>query len=272
MFRASYVKHDLIFNFPAKTSRGAIEKHTVFILCIEDTEKNIKGYGEAAPLKGLSLDDREDFEDKVKEICRTISETQNYKDALKSAVVSELPSLHFAVEAAFADLSNGGKGIYFENDFASGKMSLPVNGLVWMSDYEKMLRQAEEKFEKGFDCIKCKIGAINYDDEIKLLTNLRKKYGNKITLRVDANGAFDFPQAKNVLNDLKKLDIHSIEQPLATENWEEMSDLCALKLVPIALDDFLRSPNILFAPRSIVRCSDDGIQCLNYKILSTFPS
>jgi L-alanine-DL-glutamate epimerase-like enolase superfamily enzyme len=68
---------------------------------------------------------------------------------------------------------------------------------------------------------------------------LRKKYGNKITLRVDANGAFDFPQAKNVLKDLKKLDIHSIEQPLATENWEEMSELCALNIVPIALDEEL---------------------------------
>jgi o-succinylbenzoate synthase len=239
MFKASFEKRDLVFNFPAKTSRGALSTHTAYILRIENTETNLTGIGEAAPLTGLSLDDRPDFEHWVSDFCQKVPSLRTEKDLLASVNVTELPALFFAVEAALKDLQNGGKRLYFDNPFTKGISTIPVNGLVWMSDTERMLAQAVEKVENGFCCIKIKIGAEKYDDELKIIQTLRKKFGDKLSIRTDANGAFDFGQAKKVLKDLKKYEVHSVEQPIKPENWDEMSELCAANIVPIALDEEL---------------------------------
>lgn len=239
MIQFSFKKHTLQFNFAAKTSRGTLNTHNVFYIFAKDVENNLCGIGEAAPLVGLSLDDRDDFEAQLAQICLKISGKDNEAAILKEIVLPEFPSVYFAVETALADLKNGGRKIIFDNAFANKKASLPINGLVWMSEIEAMRTQAEQKIAEGFDCIKFKIGALNYDNELQLLIELRKKYGDKITLRVDANGAFSFAEAKKVLLDLKKLDVHSIEQPIATEHWDEMSELCSETPVPIALDEEL---------------------------------
>jgi L-alanine-DL-glutamate epimerase-like enolase superfamily enzyme len=60
-----------------------------------------------------------------------------------------------------------------------------------------------------------------------------------LILRVDANGAFTFEQAKKVLEELEALNIHSIEQPIKAGSWAEMAELCKLFKVGIALDEEL---------------------------------
>ena len=60
-----------------------------------------------------------------------------------------------------------------------------------------------------------------------------------LELRVDANGAFDVQQAKIVLQELKDLDMHSIEQPIKAGDWLSMEYLCSDTPTPIALDEEL---------------------------------
>jgi len=112
--------------------------------------------------------------------------------------------------------------------------------LVWMGDFEFMQSQLEEKLEQGFSCIKLKIGAIDFEKECKLLELIRKRFDeNKITIRVDANGAFAADEALNKLEILSNYAIHSIEQPIAANQWYEMKQLCAATPLPIALDEEL---------------------------------
>jgi len=111
---------------------------------------------------------------------------------------------------------------------------------VWMGDVSFMSRQIEEKIKAGFKTVKMKIGAIQIDDELELLSGIRKRFSvNDITLRVDANGAFDSQKVRGVLSSLKELEVHSIEQPIAVGNLEEMSALCLENIIPIALDEEL---------------------------------
>ncbi|HYG53093.1 MAG TPA: enolase C-terminal domain-like protein [Flavobacteriales bacterium] len=67
---------------------------------------------------------------------------------------------------------------------------------------------------------------------------MRKELGNEIILRVDANGAYDYNSAEDVLKQLKQLSIHSIEQPLKSGD-QNLERLCARNIVPIALDEEL---------------------------------
>jgi L-alanine-DL-glutamate epimerase-like enolase superfamily enzyme len=109
-----------------------------------------------------------------------------------------------------------------------------------MGEKDFMLEQINEKFEQGFDCIKMKIGAIDFKQELELLTYIRERYSkDQITLRVDANGAFSPEEALAKLHELAEFDLHSIEQPIAAGNWEAMRKLCEATPLPIALDEEL---------------------------------
>ena len=78
-----------------------------------------------------------------------------------------------------------------------------------------MLQQIEVKMQAGYRCIKLKIGAINFEEELALLRHIRAHYSaREIELRVDANGAFSPADAMDKLNRLAELDLHSIEQPI----------------------------------------------------------
>ncbi|MEM6299852.1 MAG: enolase C-terminal domain-like protein, partial [Bacteroidota bacterium] len=85
-----------------------------------------------------------------------------------------------------------------------------------------------------------KIGAINFETELKILKNIRARYSaEKLILRVDANGAFSPSEAPKKLEQLAQLELHSIEQPIKARQVEAMYELCQTTPLPIALDEEL---------------------------------
>lgn len=239
--KAEYKKHDLIFNFPAKTSRGAITIKPTYFLYLYDTENTeVKGIGECSYLKGLSIDDREDYEDILTEYCRKINKGETLITILSDPELENLPSIRFGLEMAVKDLESGGNKSFFANDFRWKEERIPINGLVWMGDKDFMFEQLKGKLDKGFSCIKIKIGAIDFKEECELLGYIRSQFSAKdVVLRVDANGAFSKEEALEKLKILSEFDIHSIEQPIRAGQWEAMAQLCEQTPLPIALDEEL---------------------------------
>jgi len=114
-----------------------------------------------------------------------------------------------------------------------------------MADTETMYREAISKIESGFNCIKLKVGALDFDEECRLLEKIRKKYNAfKTEIRLDANGAFYADDVFEKLNNLKRFDIHSIEQPLKPNHHHLMQEVCAKSKISIALDEELITVNI----------------------------
>ena len=141
---------------------------------------------------------------------------------------------------AFQSLKNENEFELFSSAFTKGEDAIAINGLIWMGEKDFMKSQIEDKLRSGFNCIKMKIGAIDFDTEIELLKYIRSQYSaEEIELRVDANGAFDPKNALEKLKRLSELKLHSIEQPIKQGNWEEMAKLCAETPLPIALDEEL---------------------------------
>lgn len=230
--KAEYFKYLLEFKRPSGTSRGVLHEKETFILEISENEK--KGIGECAIFRGLSFDDRPDYEEKLKWLCENIQKDSDFlEEELK-----EFPSIWFGYEQAILNLKHGGN-LYFPSEFTEGKASITINGLIWMGDIHYMEEQIQEKLEKGFHCIKLKIG-VNWKSEHEVLQKLREKFSkDKLELRVDANGGFNKEEAKVVLQQLADLDIHSIEQPIKAGKWMDMAELCAETPTPIALDEEL---------------------------------
>lgn len=227
-------KYTLNFKLPAGTSRGVmLEKETWFLLI----EKNGRiGIGECGILRGLSADDRTDYEEKLHWVDKNIHIGQ--QKLLEELL--EFPSIQFGVEQAFLSVENEDPYILYPSQFTQGKKSIPINGLVWMGTPEFMKQQIKEKIEKGFQCIKMKIGAIDFETEINILKQLRKEFSVKdIEIRVDANGAFSTSDVFEKLKRLADLQLHSIEQPIKAGQLQQMAELCASSPLPIALDEEL---------------------------------
>ena len=231
--KASYKKYELQFKQPAGTSRGVYKSRLVWFLFLE--EDGITGIGECSPLPGLSIESPEQVEVLLAEICADPKKYIQQEDLL-----TEISSVRFAFETALIDLRNGGKRILFDSKFSRGEQGIPINGLIWMGELEFMKQQVQEKLDAGFHCIKLKIGAVDFQEELSLLKAIRNKFSNDdVTLRVDANGAFRLDEASSKLKELAKLGIHSIEQPIAAAQWGEMAQLCKDTVLPIALDEEL---------------------------------
>ena len=152
------------------------------------------------------------------------------------------PSMLFGLETAWLNMTNGDR--LFDTAFSRGEVGIPINGLVWMGSYEEMLKRMEEKLEKGFRCVKLKIGAIDFDQELDLVKRIRERFSfHEIQLRLDANGAFPFDEALYKLELLSQYAIHSIEQPIKQGQWALMAELCRESPLPIALDEELIGVN-----------------------------
>ncbi len=232
--KASYKKYILDFKRPSGTSRGVLNQKETWFLIIEDEGKY--GIGECGILRGLSADDRPDYEEKLKWVCDNITLG---KDVLWDELM-EFPSIQFGVEMAFLSLQSNDSFVLFPSEFTSGEKSIPINGLIWMGEQQFMKEQIEEKLSQNFTCIKLKIGAIDFEKELELLKFIRQNFtSNQIEIRVDANGAFKVEDAMHKLNLLSELDIHSIEQPIAKNQVDIMVDLCEKTKLPIALDEEL---------------------------------
>lgn len=232
--KATYKRYDLNFKRPSGTSRGVLTQKETWFLFLEHDGKT--GTGECGLLRGLSADDRPDYEQKLRWVCENIGMGE---EALWESLV-EFPSIQFGVETAFRSLESENPFLLFPSEFTNGEKSIPINGLVWMGNEDYMLEQIREKIASGFSCIKLKIGAIDFEKELDLLRFIRSNFTpEQIEIRVDANGAFAYDSALDRLNQLFGFELHSIEQPIAKNQTDKMTKLCSETPLPIALDEEL---------------------------------
>lgn len=230
---ATYKKYTLKFKTTAKTSRDTLQTKETWFIVVKDNAGNT-GIGECAMFRGLSCDDTPEYEGVLKYACKNI---KNYRKTLRN-YLTNYPSIKFGIETALNDLENGSKRKIFDSPFYSAEKPIPINGLIWMGSFDYMKSQVDQKIEAGYNCIKIKIGAIDFSKEVEIIEYLRKK-SSECEIRLDANGAFTYEEAKEMIDKLKKFNIHSIEQPIKQKQYDKMSKLCAESPIKIALDEEL---------------------------------
>lgn len=267
----------LHFKNPAGTSRGVYHTHQIWYLQIRSNDYPGRvGIGECAPLPDLSCDGGDDYEDRLMQLCRDLElseeiDTDGFDFLDKSfwhpsSVKTDLdldadavehpyltnakqrifclnrlrttPSMLFGLEIALLSFQRNSP-VLWESDFTMGKVGIPINGLIWMGPIEEMKRQICDKLHGGYSCIKLKIGALNFNEELELLWELREKCGDKLMIRVDANGAFSPKEAFNKLMRLSELNVHSIEQPIKPGQLSDMFELIHASPILVALDEEL---------------------------------
>jgi len=234
--QARFKKHRLYFKRPSGTSRGTLTYKDSWFLVLHAHGKT--GIGECSILEGLSPDDPQRIEAVLSSLCSALEAGNTLPD------LTVWPAIQMGLETALCSLEGTHSFSLYPSKFIQGKGAIPINGLVWMGTFESMNTQIRNLLKAGYNCIKLKIGAIDFERELDLLAQLRKEFTEKeVILRVDANGAFQPDEALEKLKRLSEFEVHSIEQPIGINQWQKMADLCSKTPVPIALDEELIGPH-----------------------------
>lgn len=247
-YQIHIVPRMLHFKQPAGTSRGVYTQRKVWYLAIKDNTLGKWGVGECAPLPDLSCEADDNYEDQLYQSCQEFLRTEQ----LNTERLKHLPSILFGFETALKQLESATLRLW-DTPFSRGEKGIPINGLIWMGDYPTMLARIKAKLEAGYRCIKLKIGAINFEQELALLSLIRQHFSaQQMVLRVDANGAFSPLEVMDKLKQLAAFDLHSIEQPIAAHQWNEMAELCQTSPLPIALDEELIGVNDILHKKELL--------------------
>ncbi len=236
-----YIYHIKEYHLPyvkaATTSRGSLNNRRLWLIHVCHKHQAFqKGTGECGIIPGLSPEDHKDFEADLLQFIEQVNNGLGHDEVF----LERYPAMRFAIETALTDLKTGGKQHLFDSTYSRGEAGIPINGLVWMGDIEEMEKEALHKIQSGFDCIKLKIGAKDFDKECALIHSIRKKYdAGSLIIRLDANEAFNINDALYQIKQLSSLGIHSIEQPIPRQMWDHMHDICTSSPIPIALDEEL---------------------------------
>ncbi len=234
--------HQLHFKFEAGTSRGVMKTRDSWIIKFTNLENGSIGFGECAPLAGLSKEfiSVENYQNTIKSFLKEIDTLESCESFLKSDLARSIPSIKFGIETAFYDLQSSFPFEIIENNPFFRGQPIPINGLIWMGDTGFMKSQIEQKIKQNYKCIKLKIGALDFDTEFEILKSLRSKFPKELMeIRVDANGAYNQNDVFKNLEKLATLNIHSIEQPVKAGDVNLMKACVDAKILPIALDEEL---------------------------------
>jgi o-succinylbenzoate synthase len=232
------IPYSLPFRRPWRTHRETLtRRHGWLVQLISGS--GLQGLGDCAPLISAGTESAVEAEHWLQ---RQLSELQQQTPltALDSLpVASETPAARHAVETALLDLVSQAGGLSLRHWFSpEADDRIAVNGAAGALD-RTALQRVLPLMEQGFRVIKLKVGLDRVDQEVELLQRLTETLPADIHLRLDANGAWNRPQADRFLHQAAELPIESLEEPLAKPDPRQLAALQAETEITLALDESL---------------------------------
>ena len=221
-------KHTLRYKKPISTSHGSITERSVILLGLKD-KKGTWGYGESSPLKGFSNENIHD----VEKILAEWGETKNER------LLTGSPTAKAAVDCAFLDLKAKNNGLPLHKFMNSESLKeFPISQLILGETPEELVSNARRSTEAGYKTLKIKVGASSEEIDYERLKAVRETVGQKIAIRIDANGGWDTNQAIDILGRLVPFAIEFVEEP--TRGIDNLATVRKNVTQKIAIDESLQ--------------------------------
>ena len=238
----TYLPYSLKFKKPFETANKIFTERKGFIITIKDS-KNIKGFGDAAPLPEFGTESFKDDEIFLKEFKLNLKiDLNNFEDSLLEnlAQIEKYPSLRHGFEQAFLNYVCSKTNISL-NELLNRESSknINVNGVIGIDSIKDTLKVAKDMLNIGYKTLKVKVGRKNFEDDFKTIEEIRNIAGPGINLRIDANSKWNYEGAKKVLKRLEKFNIEYCEQPVSKSiNFIRLKEQTS---IPLAADESIRS-------------------------------
>jgi o-succinylbenzoate synthase len=206
-------------------------------------DEGSEGWGESAPLPGFSEESPDQAAAQLRRLAASMIGRKVTSDwvgpggTLDRELDRIAPgsSVRFGFELAVWNLyaSHSGR-VLPELVTPSPRATVPVNGLL-SGPPDGVLREARRMRDAGYRSVKLKVGAQAVAEDIGLVRALDEELGNAVSLRLDANRAWDYEEAAEFARGAARFEY--IEEPLADP--VRMRDLVREFGVPVALDESL---------------------------------
>ncbi len=225
---------------PLRTARGQMQTRNGFSVTVFDEQ--LVGRGEAFPLADFGTESEEQCATSLKSLIvappTSIEEIEFQLGSLQNT-----PAARFAVECALLEwlAKRQHCPVYALFRQPLAKTAVEVNALVSGRTTSELIARAREAVDQGFRTIKLKVGVATLEEEIAQLYSMRAALGDGVKIRVDANGAFGFDEAKAALIQWNPFRLELCEQPVAAPNVGCLAALDGVGCL-IAADESLHTP------------------------------
>ena len=237
-------RYDLPLTPPLRLKSVTLRRREGLLLKLIDGD-GAEGWGEASPLPGFSGESLEEAAEGLRTLLPTLLDLDVSLD--RTMIEDETvpgrddhdlaPSARFAVELATRDLLARASGITLPGLLASRpRATIKVNALL-SGPPEETLAEARRLRGSGYDAFKLKVGAQGVRDDAALVRSLSESLGPGATLRLDANRAWNFEEAREFARTTSGSRFEYVEEPLAQPG--RMPDLVRETGLPVALDESL---------------------------------
>jgi len=237
------------FTCPVTTAWGVLARRRGIVVTVMSTD-GVCGFGEIAPLPGFSRETLIEAGDAAYELGGHIvgaTIPDGYRDL--TSWLAQLakgrqcpPSTVCGLETALADLlarrSNQSLARWIGLDVPP---EVPVNAVL-AGDADVVVEQISVLHGSGFRTFKLKVGAASPEDDRRTIERVLAHLPADTSLRLDANGAWKYEQAKTALQGVPHDRIEFIEEPLARSEIYWLSDLHARTGIGFALDESVLNP------------------------------
>ena len=237
IIRAEVAELDLALRRPLRTAKGVIETRRGFVLRLT-SDDGLQGLGEASPaywLGGEEIGETRVSLDRLLARSRTRAISSDLR-----RLFSLSPAATCALDSALLDLKARTWGLSLGALLGGEESgSLPVCALLAERDLDSLTAEAERAAREGYRCVKLKLGGGPIADDIDRVREVHGRVGCSVAIRIDANRAWSFPEAKDALSALAPLDVELIEEPLRSADPRELASLRRETGARIAVDESL---------------------------------
>ena len=215
---------------PLETAQGPIDRREGFLIRLGDDPV---GVGEATPLPGWT-----ESAEECREAIERHLETASGSNELPP--MGDTPAARHGLELARLDRAARAAGEPLYRHLGGGRRvsTMPVNATVGDGAVDETVAAAREAEEGGFPAIKLKVGAQPLPADLERASAVREAFGDRVELRVDANGAWSRETAAEAVDSLAELDVSLVEQPLARDDLDGAAEVRG-RGVDIAADEAL---------------------------------
>ncbi|WP_226641835.1 mandelate racemase/muconate lactonizing enzyme family protein [Mesobacillus subterraneus] len=213
-------------------------------------DNGITGWGEAPPTLVITGDSLASIEAAINDVIKPFllkKNLINYEaifQGLKTALVNN-SSAKAAIDMALYDCISQNCSLPLYQFLGGYRNEIETDFTVSVNSPDEMGEDAVRYVNNGFNVLKVKVGIGEISTDIARIHEIRKRIGNDIKIRLDANQGWKPKDAVRAIRKMEDLglDIELVEQPVKAD------DLEGLKQVTDSVDTLIMADESVFSPK-----------------------
>lgn len=252
----SIFRCDFQLRNPSIVAYEALDVAQNVIVRIE-LENGLIGWGNAAPDQHVTGETAKTVEDTIRAqfvpfLLGSDASRIEFIWSMLSEIAPDHPSALAAIDIALYDLLGKRAQMPLHKLLGCARNEIETSITLSIEGIETSISRAIEFQSQGFKALKIKCG-LNAEEDIERVRSIRQAVSNLTRISLDANQGYTVEETVKVLEALRDCDIAFIEQPVAADDGEALTEVCRRSPMPVMADEsILSAADVLTTPAPLV--------------------